>query len=852
MTHILDKSTRAWDRRRVSVVIAVLVVANLLTLLPSGMYGHLIGSTVLFCLLPGSLLISWAFASVSLAKRQVSWAEIALLGSAASYLITTMVTLILHYAFGAVYYLVLLGTLDVIVLILLYLNLRAQAPFPASFQQTMCSTTLVAIVGIILLAAFLRLGNLGYSEYVGDEAEVVYRARQVILGNQEELFLQRKGPPQIMMTAAFALGTNSFNELALRFPFAWASLLSVLAVYFLGRSVWNERIGLIAAAILAIDGIVIGFSRLVQYQGIVLLTLVMIAYCLHRMSVEANSPNSSSASGPNLSTRYLSLSCILIALALLTHYETALIVPSVVMITYPQLAQRHDPRSPFSRANLKELILSVTVALALLLIFYVPFILHPHFGSTVDTYGYRRIGIGQGGPFNNIDRYAASSIFYNSVYLVAVTAILWVVGTVNILAANVPRRKIIAYLSVTILAAGIVISMLAPASLTIGGRSLAFLFFLPVLAVAIMGLQASVGKRAILVWFWISFVAYAFFIRVPGLHYYTMAPAAALVAAVGLDGIFGRLAMYTQASHVNTRYWLKWGLVSLVWVFLAGYLYLVFVKSDPPYAVDFPEHRTALYWTPQNEFPEGGFFGFPRHSGWKALAALYHQGDLRGTYMSNKKQIKPEWTYMRSPVQEEQDPHYFFYDTLSKRMTQNETYPLEWAEENFELVGYVRVNGNERIHIFERIGEVNHKDISYYDAEPYEAMYEHIDWLSEYRRAYQHGLSDDSLSQLGEYLETQATLPQSLLIFNDALIEEALNYYYGGDATKMTIPSAWDETRGLPPDLSDGMARVFLVNWVAINEQPTSSWLQWLEENYQQVASNDFGSLVVTAFEPKK
>ncbi len=235
--------------------------------------------------------------------------------------------------------------------------------------------------------------------------------------------------------------------------------------------------------------------------------------------------------------------------------------------------------------------------------------MHPHFSETVENYGYRRIGIGKGGPFNNMDRYVASSIFYNSFYYVVITALLWIIGSAKILISTAPARKILCSLSVIILIAGVSISMLDPSTLTIGGRSFAFLFFLPVLVLAVVRPKTSVEQRAILVWFWLSFVAYAFFIRVPGLHYYTMAPAAALVAAAGLDRILERFGMYSRFSFVNIGHWLKWVVVGLISVILAGYPYLVFVKSEPPYAIDFPDHRSPLYWTPQDEFPEGGFFG---------------------------------------------------------------------------------------------------------------------------------------------------------------------------------------------------------------------------------------------------
>ena len=41
------------------VAATLLVIAHVLTLLPTGIYGCLIGSAIVFCFLPGSLLVLW-------------------------------------------------------------------------------------------------------------------------------------------------------------------------------------------------------------------------------------------------------------------------------------------------------------------------------------------------------------------------------------------------------------------------------------------------------------------------------------------------------------------------------------------------------------------------------------------------------------------------------------------------------------------------------------------------------------------------------------------------------------------------------------------------------------------------
>ncbi len=835
------------------VGLGLLALSNVLILIPAGVAIRSAGSALLFCFLPGALFVAWLLASADARKQPVPLIETILLGSAASCLFTTMVTLLLSYLPMPLELHVLLISMDIITAGLLYLNYRQRVRWRELTLPTSPAELIpfIVLIVIILLAILVRFGHLGYAEYLGDEADVVYRARQLILGNLDELFVQRKGPVQIMVTAAFALGTNSFNELALRFPFALTSVLSIAGVYLLGKLIWNRRIGLIAAAVLSIDGIAIGFSRLVQYQGIVLLTLTLIVYCLCRMAAEAKTDNAAPLRRGCLSTRYLSLALGLLGLALLTHYETAMIVLPMAMILYPQWTQRTATGSPFYRAHRAELFVSTLIVLALLLIFYVPFVLHPHFGDTYDVYTYNRIGFGRGEPFNNIARYKESSIFYNSVYYVGGVALLWVLGTVRILRDSLTERKVLAYLAVLLVVVGVVISILAPDSLTIGERSVAFLFFVPALLLTIPAFSTGMElQRAILAWLYVNYMAYAFFIRVPGLHYYTMAPAAALVAAAGLDWLCGGMAQPIRPAQQRTP-WRAWAVIVAVFAVMAGYPYMVFVRTDPAYAIDFPQHKSNLYWTPQNEMPEGGFFGFPRNSGWKVLPVLFRQGELHGSYMSNKKQIKPEWTYMRNPVDAEENPRYFFYDTLSARLTQQEKYPQEWVEENFELVGHIRVSGNERIRIYERPDGGSPSALGTYDAETYTPLFEQIDWLSEYRQEVLTGLDEADVAQVASFLEAQGNRPAIVLV-NDPILQDALNYHYGGAETAV-IPREPNLAQLLASGTTaEGTPAIWVIVWNGVNEPWTAEAVQWLSENFDRIAETTFGNLSVVGFAPKE
>jgi hypothetical protein len=64
---------------------------------------------------------------------------------------------------------------------------------------------IVTLLLILALAAALRLTNLGYAEFHGDEARAILRAAAVVQGYDDVLFLHKKGPAEILLpTAIFA------------------------------------------------------------------------------------------------------------------------------------------------------------------------------------------------------------------------------------------------------------------------------------------------------------------------------------------------------------------------------------------------------------------------------------------------------------------------------------------------------------------------------------------------------------------------------------------------------------------------------------------------------------------------
>lgn len=89
--------------------------------------------------------------------------------------------------------------------------------------------TIIPLIYLIFVTLWLRLSNLGYSNYQGDEIKALYLPQ---LGENllDFLLRQRKGPIQFLVTYGMRIFNPSYdNELLMRLPFA---LAGILAIYF--------------------------------------------------------------------------------------------------------------------------------------------------------------------------------------------------------------------------------------------------------------------------------------------------------------------------------------------------------------------------------------------------------------------------------------------------------------------------------------------------------------------------------------------------------------------------------------------------------------------------------------------
>jgi len=140
------------------------------------------------------------------------------------------------------------------------------------------SWALVVLLVIMLLGAVLRFYGLGFQSLSGGElASWDFSNRetlsQVIGGVRGDVH-----PPLYFLILRFAQWIFGDSEWALRFPSALAGWLCIPAIYLLGRRLYSEREGIIAALFLAVLWAPIYYSQEARSYSMLILLSILTSY----------------------------------------------------------------------------------------------------------------------------------------------------------------------------------------------------------------------------------------------------------------------------------------------------------------------------------------------------------------------------------------------------------------------------------------------------------------------------------------------------------------------------------------------------------------------------------------------
>lgn len=446
------------------------------------------------------------------------------------------------------------------------------------------------VLVLFVVAGFLRLYNLGYSDYQGDEIKALYNPREA---TSAQFFLeQRKGPMQFLVTAGLKNISHDYRNRALvRLPFALAGLGSVIVFYYLAKSLFNEKIALYSTMFFATNGFLIAFSRLVQYQSLVIFFGLLAVY-LTKKYIDSLQP-------PHLvaTPKYLVIASTALAVSLLSHYDGVFFVPIILGLLFSSIQlSLGGTRAKRSNPVLKHLIMSILLFLVLTCAFYIPFALS--IAQSTTDYWAGRISGDVSGKISS-SRYLFS--VYQPIYVLHIYTILGVLG----------------FALITLLTLFKIFPKLI-------GKLLEHhpSFHLPILL-------------SVLAWFLIPSILLEIFIYIPGTHIYAYLIPLFLFMGFALfhaDIISGKVF---SVILIPFRFIIPAG-ICLLFIFLALQSYYVFVDHTHEYPW---ENKKFLIWTLPKPTPifHLSMFGFPYYRHWDNIGDYIKANAKSQFYTTNER-----------------------------------------------------------------------------------------------------------------------------------------------------------------------------------------------------------------------
>lgn len=626
------------ERVRLLTLLGLALAAQVVVLAPLPGWVQTGALLVWAAWLPGHLLVEIVGRDFGAAPTKLEWGVYAV---GAGYFVLLGVVLVLSYLPGPLAAWQLHLGVD-LVLLALVVAAWPIAGEDAAPQLPLPRWEVLTLLAIMALAAGLRLLNLGYAEFHGDEARAVLRAAAVVQGYEDVLFLHKKGPGEILVPTAVFLATGHVTEATARLAFALANLAALGAVYWLGRRLVGPVAGLAAALLLALDGFLIGFSRLVQYQSLVILCSALTLLVLVRLWQRAHQL-----------TRGLVLAAIFLATGLWAHYEAGLVaIPALLLVG---ALWRREPARRGSL--LRGVGWAIATGAGLLALFYWPFVRHAQFDATYTYLVERRIA-GEGFPVNNVaDFFVRLTTYSSSYYALFMIGVLLAALLVTVYRAWHAHAGWLPGLWGALVVASVALTAWRSDWATVGGRDWLMGLWLLLLLPVWLGPRMPLERRLLWLWWGALFVIMLGFTSKPRTHVYVFMTPWALIVG---------MTLYDATQWARGR----WALRRVVWagavaaVLLAlvfgGYVYQLFAYTRTEILRTWDVNWPVGYWRPYAVLDNRALFGFPLANGWKVVGELYREGEIDGDYATNEVEFwSPIW-YTHGRMRCEDQADWFF------------------------------------------------------------------------------------------------------------------------------------------------------------------------------------------------
>ena len=619
--------------------------------------------------------------------------------------------------------------------------------------------SLLVLIVLFVVAAFLRLYNLGYSDYQGDEIKALYVSQANTTGlpaskassqSQSEteeatsarFFLeQRKGHMQFLVTAGLKSISNDYRNRALvRLPFALAGLGSVVVFFYLSKSLFNEKVALYSTVFFATNGFLIAFSRIVQYQSLVIFFGLLAVY-LSKKYADSLQPSylvtPVIASDPHIvigrdeserrehgnpvtvaQGKYLIIASISLALSILSHYDGVFFIPIILGLLFPVIA-----RSLFRRCRpafgggsnpvIKHLAVSLLVFLILTCAFYIPFVLN--IAQSTTDYWTGRISGDVSGKISS-SQYLFS--VYQPIYVSHIYTTLGIMGFALISILTIlktsqqdmnapsmseangrraskkfsPEAKALEEATPNIVGRG--------ASQKLSGKLMSRFFKADVFNFVHIRFNQSGFELpilfSVLAWFLIPFILLEVVVSIPGTHIYSYLIPTFLFMGFALFHIdlivrtvIGRdeREPSDQSNLVILLPAILYSSVCLLFIFLTLQSYYVFVDHTYEYPW---ENKKFLVWTLPKPTPifHLSMFGFPYFRHWDEIGNFI-RNDRQSTFYTTNERVSISRYHVDFDKDGEKAGYYIYINnpqTFTNEVTNERI--RAWVQNNQPLTQY--------------------------------------------------------------------------------------------------------------------------------------------------------------------
>jgi hypothetical protein len=469
------------------------------------------------------------------------------------------------------------------------------------------------LILVVFLCSILRIVNLGYSNYQGDEIKALFLP---LPGQSFFQFImdQRKGPVQFVITLLVKWADPTYsNQFIVRLPFAIAVILAVYFFYKFVELHFGKKVAFYASLFFSTNGFLVAFSRIAQYQSFVILFMMASVYYLSLAVTDKRY---------YIKGLYIGLLCW--AVSLLSHYDGVFIFPFVTYL----LVLWFKNKEVSNKIKVKHFFISGFLSAVILLSFYIPFVL----SLSVETKDY----------WANRITGAVSEKLSSSKYLFSVYQPIYVIHIYTILA----------FLGVVF----VLLGLTSEHVLKIKNLPNAIKSFFTHSTEHMQRIQTSPWRiYSLFIWLLISVWFFEVYVAIPGTHIYCYLVPCFILLAYGLitlESLVFKIFEYKIMMFLNSI-----GLVVLfTFIFLQSYWLFV------DHSVEYPwQTKKFLVW----QFPNtsGSYhtslFGFPYFRDWEGIRDFVNAFPEITAYTTNER--KPISRYYVTIPSDEDLAGFFIY-----------------------------------------------------------------------------------------------------------------------------------------------------------------------------------------------